>query len=65
MKPKPMIVTSGHRLFICRCVKDLGHCVYCPSYALSLTDTCKETLSEFDYISAKIGQFLSYIMARI
>ena len=60
-----MIVTSGHRLFICRCVKDLGHHDYWLSYALSSTDTCKETLSDFGYISAKIAEFLSYIMARI
>jgi len=60
-----MIVISGHRLFICRCVKDLGRCYYWLSYAWFPMDTCKETLSDLCEYLAKIGEFLSYLTAAI
>jgi hypothetical protein len=60
-----MIVIGGHRLFICRCVKDLGHCVYWSGYAPFPTNTCKETLSDLGDISVKIAEFLSYLMMAI
>jgi hypothetical protein len=49
-----MISIAGHRLFIWRCVKGLGRCIYWLSYTPFPTDICEETLSDLGNNIAKI-----------
>jgi len=60
-----MIVTAIIGVFICRCLKELGHRIYLPHIESFHAATCFKSLSESSQLIAKIGEFLSYLMAAI